>query len=296
MQEAKAYIEQRLQIQQLHELPPLPFAAARILQILSSSYDSADIHELADLIKLCPGLSARIVGLANTAYFQGNRKVYTVLDAVIRIGLSMVKGLTLGILLANPLKPYKVTLVHLKQYWYEAILTATCASQLAGFMGTEGRPLKEEAYLAGLLHNLGLLILAHVFPEEMAVVFADELRDSHVTLVNKQRTLLCVDQHQAASWVLHHWRLPERLIAVVEHYHEPGYRGEHWQLSLLIGFCSRWIVHRFEALDLLDQQADSVSALAIARADLGRLASACREHADKLLELADLLGKDTSTE
>lgn len=291
MRETDVTTNKRLQIQKLDELPPMPFPPGKILDLLSFSYEAASVSELADIIKLSPPLSARLVGLANTAYFHGRHPVHTVNDAITRIGLRMVKGLTLAVLLSSPFKPESVPNFPVKQYWREAVMTATCASQLASHMHLADRPFKEEVYLAGLLHNLGLLVLAHVFPQDMARIFANAPCCDDITLVQQERSVLCTDHHQAATWILRKWHVPERLLIAAQHYHEPGYRENDWQLCLLIGFCTRWIQQSFAQIDERDSAANTLSALAIGASALERARHLCEQQSTKLDELAELLSQ-----
>ena len=291
MSETDATSNKRLQIQKLDELPPMPFPPGKILDLLCFSYETVRVSELADIIKLSPPLSARLVGMANTAYFYGTHPVHTVSDAITRIGLRTVKGLAFAIVLSSPFKPESVPNFPVKQYWRDAIMTATCASQLASHMHVADRPLKEEVYLAGLLHNLGLLVLAHAFPQEMVRIFANTPSCNDITLVQQVRSVLGTDHHQAAAWILRKWHVPERLLIAAQHYHEPGYREKDWRICLLIGFCTRWIQQSFAQIDELDNSANTLSTLAIGVSALERARYLCEQQSTKLDALAELLSK-----
>ncbi|MEE8303272.1 MAG: HDOD domain-containing protein, partial [Candidatus Tectomicrobia bacterium] len=91
----------RLEILKLKTPPSLPAIAQQLLKSLSQ--EDIDIPDLADDIEKCPGLTARILGLANSAYFGCRRTLYTVSDATVVIGLNMVRSVGLAMVLSDPL-------------------------------------------------------------------------------------------------------------------------------------------------------------------------------------------------
>jgi len=141
-------------IQSLQQLPPLSAVATRLLE--EATREDADLHRLARLIEQDPGLAARIIGIANSAYFQRHNDVCTVADAIIRVlGLNLVRSLAIGIALSQPFDASRCPEFDVGRYWYQAMTTATLASRLAPHLRVEHSQL-ECLFLAGLLQTLGL--------------------------------------------------------------------------------------------------------------------------------------------
>jgi HD-like signal output (HDOD) protein len=235
----------RARIRRLTELPPLSLVASRLLGMLSD--EDAEIAAVAGTIELDPALSARVIGVARSAFFGNPGAIYTVKDAIIRVlGLDMVRSLALGISLGDSFSVERRVGLDVHRFWTTALLTAELSGMVAPRLDAPDAPEADAAYLCGLLHNLGLLPLAHLFPEEMASVLRTSAGAPDWTLAPLEQEALGVDHHQAGAWLAHRWHLPRCVMLVMQHYHEPEYRDEQWAANLLVGTCSRWAQWRLE--------------------------------------------------
>ena len=156
----------QINLQRLHELPPLAPEAQALLAILAD--EDSDLEDVARAIERVPALAARIIGLACSAYF-GGKQARSVLDAIVRVlGLSLVRSLALGIVVGGHFDAHRCPAFSPEQYWSSALLTATLARSLAEAAVTEEPVMPDSAYLCGLVHNLGLLAMVHIAPGETA--------------------------------------------------------------------------------------------------------------------------------
>jgi len=149
----------------LDELPQLPAAVHQLLEALCD--DDIDRKRLADIIDRCPSLAAKLVGLANSAYFRRSSAVTGLSDAIFVIGFRTVRSLATATALQAPFENHRCPAFHSGRFWLHAVLTAHVARELAKNAAPDLSLNPEEAYLAGLLHGLGLLALVHLFPDEM---------------------------------------------------------------------------------------------------------------------------------
>ena len=100
--------------------------------------------------------------------------VRSISDAIIRLlGLNLVRDLSLSLILSQPFDVRRCPGFDPMRYWKHAMMTATFAQALAPSVQAEDAPSPSEAYLGGLLHNLGLLALVHVAPDAMGLVFRE---------------------------------------------------------------------------------------------------------------------------
>jgi HD-like signal output (HDOD) protein len=106
----------------------------------------------------------------------------------------------------------------------------------------------EEIYINGLLHNLGIAVLVHLFPREMEEVFlqTNSGEDSSVTACTK--TILGIDQHQAGGWLARRWGLPPDMVAVMEHHKELDYQQDYWPVVQTVGYCARQAGNLFHGI------------------------------------------------
>jgi HD-like signal output (HDOD) protein len=156
------------------------------------------------------------------------------------LGTNNVFSIALSVVLAGPFKANKCPGFHLELYWAEALKTAILAQSLAQHVTNRGPDMEKKAYLCGLLHNIGLLVLAHAFPGKISQVFSIEASEPDRDIAEVEDRLIGIDRRHAGAILARKWNLPKELFAVIEHQHDPSYRGEHWRLALLVGTCAKW--------------------------------------------------------
>lgn len=283
----------QLQINRLQELPPLSLVSQRLLETLAD--DNVAMDEVARVIELDPALAARIVGVARSAFFGNTSTIFNVKDAVIRVlGLDMVRSLALSISFGNSLRYERVRRFDAAAYWTTALLTADMARYLAPRVTVADKPAADPAYLAGLLHNLGVLALAHLFPAELSQ--AMEAADGapwHET-APFEREAVGIDHHSAGGWLARRWHLPEEVITTMEHYHQDDYRGPLWSTAMLVGSCARWAEwRRHDEAGIPDAVAASLAGLGIAGKDMGRLVQAFERKYEQTSQMAASLSQGT---
>lgn len=225
-------------VQDILLLPPLPAIAIKLLQVVSR--EDCDIHALAHLIEQDPGIAARIVGIANSAYFARPLPVCSVADAIVRVlGLNLVRGIAIGIALSKPFDPGACPEFQLERYWYRAMGSATLAAQLAPLAH-----LPETAhaclFLSGLLHNLGQLVLAHAFPDRMNQVFRVWAQQPGQSLLALEAQHLAMTEVEAGALVARRWQLPSGVSDVIEFRRDPSRAGASTPLVELIAYCANF--------------------------------------------------------
>ena len=234
-------IDHRVEIQKISDLPPLPVIANKLMAKINNS--EADIDDIAGIIIQDPGLTAKLLSLANSAFFSFGRNVNTVSEAIINVlGLELVKSLSIGLILNGTFDVKKCKHFNLGQYWVCALLTAELLQRLSKIKSVDPKVNPNFYYLHGLLHNIGMLIMADCFPEETDHILMNKEEFPEQKLVDIENHYLGIDHHCAAIYLANKWNLPEDIIVVMSQYFEPAYQGDHWQASQLCGFCSR-LVH-----------------------------------------------------
>lgn len=199
----------RIEIHKLKLLPPIPVELQRLLEIVRDEQTTLD--QLYAAVENSPALTARLLGLANSAYFGQAGAVSTIRQAIYQVlGLNMVKSLVYAQLLSQTLDTSRCSAFRGEQFWSESLLTATFAQRLAG----QARVDAGVAYTTGLLANLGLLALVHTFPDEMATMFHDA-EENHLRLSHQLRGQLGMDQYRAGAWLASRWHFPDALCLAI---------------------------------------------------------------------------------
>ena len=235
--------ETRIEVLKLHELPAVPAVAHQFIQAVEDP--DIEVRQIAAIIERDPALTARIVGLANAAYFGVSERVTTVEEAIFKVlGINTAKSLALSIVLSGPLRPDRCPGFDLERYWWTAVLAATIGQRLAPFVRAGDGANNGEAYLGGLLHGLGLLAMAHLYPGLMGEVLAESGPQDRHALLQREQEAFGVDHRQVGGWLGRKWHLPEPVTAVIIHHsHEPAasYDGASWPLVHLVGVAIRWV-------------------------------------------------------
>lgn len=233
-------LETRLEVQKLKSLPAMSLVVRQFLEACSDS--DVAIERLAHIIEKDPALLARIIGVANSAFYSPAEPVASAEEAIFQVlGVDMAKNLALGIVLSGPFSTDRCPLFPLATFWLESVITATLVHDFAPLVAAEPKLKEGDAYLAGLLHSFGLLVLIHLYPDEMNAIFAKSHGCcSSYELIREERDLLQVDHLEVGAWLGRKWHLPEKIVLVMENYLNLNYRGKGRALVLLINFSTRW--------------------------------------------------------
>ena len=276
----------RLEIQKIKNLPPLPVIAQQLVGALNNPETSID--DIVDIIKKDPTLTSRILGLANSAFFGFNRKVYTLNEAIINVlGLDLVRGLGLTMVMGGVFDMRKCSEFDITRHWCSALMTADMASRTARLLKPEQEINHQNLFLYGLLHNFGILILVDRFPQIMTEIFNVAKRHMERRLIHTEQAILDMDHHQAGAWLAKKWQLPDDIISVIQHHHYTDYRGEHWRAALITGYCSRatrsWILDQDK---LLPDETEVLQILEIHPEKIKKIADKCREKMEETQNIA----------
>lgn len=230
----------RRRVLETQELPPLPMVAAELLNLLQSEDDDA-LEQLRGVLERDPGLSARVMGWANSAYFGTRGNVRSLDRAIFGIlGLRTVQSLLLSIVLNRAFDTRSCPNFNLTDYWYRALLTAHCAKATIP-LRREGPALDpEDGFLGGLLHNLGVLVLVHLYPEAMDGVFDALDNPDDEALRDGEEAAVGVDHCAAGAWLARRWHLPDNVVAVISDYGvRRPVKADH--LAATVGFCRQQV-------------------------------------------------------
>ena len=224
----------RGRLQSIRELSSLPAVACRLLELLSD--EDVALRELCGVIEQDPGLTARIVGIANSAYFARVREVASVEEATKVLGLNMVQGLAIGIALAQPFDVRRCPEFAVDRYWYRALRAAALAARLGPLTNLDDEQ-RRFLFLAGLVHNIGQLAMVHALPAEMSDVFRQWVETPEPGLCRLERDLLGIDEIEAGTIVALRWHLPKPVAAVIAHRQQPAEAGELAPLTEVVAWC-----------------------------------------------------------
>ncbi len=196
-------------------LPTLPAAALEVIELCRRE----DVHmdKLARTICKDPALAVKVLKTVNSAHYGLRSQVTTVSHALVLLGIGTVKTLALGFTLVGSLRDVKGTSYNPTPIWRRSLLSAFAARSTSLRVGGDDH---EEAFLAGLLQDLGVLALIQV----LGSPYVELLRVSGETsgkLAELERKYLKLDHTEVGEALARKWSLPEQLLLPIRYHESP---------------------------------------------------------------------------
>ncbi len=234
----RAVFQQTLE-KKLADLPPLPAVVTRIMQTINNPSTSAE--ELSRLISLDQGLASKILRIVNSAYYGFPKRISTITHAVVILGFNTVRNLVLGVS-AFGMLPQKGTSSGLNraQFWEHSVAVAIMSSIITKRRKPQTRSAVEEAFIVGLLHDLGKLFLDCYFPVQFAVCVAFAGREN-ITEVEAEHRVLDIDHTIVGKKIAEHWNFPPTLTNSIGAHHNPVPDTDHFEMAAII-LAADWMV------------------------------------------------------
>jgi len=214
----------------LEDLPPFPSVATRLLHLLSSK--DVQLAEVGRMVAAEPVFATRVLQMANSPLFSLQGQVRTISHAIILLGLDRVSAIAMTRATADFVAP-ALRIEALRRCWRNSLAGAIVAEKLARACRMDA----DEAYLAGLLRDIGRLALLVKYPEPYANLLA-VTQENVFDLLATERDLFDIDHCQAGAWLTRKMSFPDELCDVVAHHHEPP-AGDVFRLASLIRVADR---------------------------------------------------------
>ncbi len=206
-------------VSKLDTLPAMPVIAQKILALDLESEEGE--RAMLKLIEQDPQIAAKIIGLANTPLFGASKRVSSINDAAMLLGITRVKSVTMGIAVMSSLIKKNPGKLDVQGLWLHSLVVALGLRTIARAMPRNTRPLDDEIFLAGLLHNIGYMVLNHLDQarsDELHTRFATEKGRPTLEI---EAELLEMNHCELGAELAHFWELPETIVAVLRYHHEP---------------------------------------------------------------------------
>ena len=253
----------RQRVERITELPAMPSLAQKIIQLNANPYAHAE--DLAKLVEKDPSLTAQIVRYAQSPFYAYQGQVASVRQAISRVlGYDMVMNISLGVAAARPFKVPPDGPLGLNAFWRDATYSAALTQALCNAMPRAKRPRAGTAYLAGLLHNFGFLLLGHLFPEEFEELHRAVRNEPETPVVELEQRLIGATHMEMASWLMEAWNMPAEILVVQQEHHNLDYVGPHAEYVHLVALADRLL----KGLDMGDAVSSEIPASLLAAVGL----------------------------
>lgn len=235
----------RARLSESIEIAPLPLSSQHLLS-LKSKVDVSGA-ELANVIEMDPSLASQVISWANSPYYGAPGSIRSIQDAVLRVlGFDLTMNMALGLALSRQIRLPKDGVHGHKHFWRDALLKALLVEKLVKKMPPLTRPYAGLAYLGGLLHNFGYLVLAEVFPPYFSLYCRNQEANPHVPSMYLERFLFGITREQIASYLFTTWGLPNEMCVAIRQQHNPHYTGEHFKYANLLYLAEQYLQPNWE--------------------------------------------------
>jgi HD-like signal output (HDOD) protein len=258
-------------------LPAMPQILLKLLELCQA--DGAGMAEMAKLVANDAGMTVKILDVANSAAFQRGGQKAGLLQALNLLGSDMIKTLVINASVSQAINGFSAgCATDLRRFWKHALGTAVMAREIARAMDYAHA---EEAYLAGLLHDVGRLALLVAAPDEYLVNF--QAQDDG-QLCEAELQTLHMNHVQAGTWVVERWQLDSFLGDAILYHHEPAKRleGAHALVRLV------HLAHQLASHDLAQPVPQDLGALC--QIDAANLQAIAQGAASQVQKAASYLG------
>jgi putative nucleotidyltransferase with HDIG domain len=211
-------------------LVSFPDAAVRIVSVIEDP-DSRP-EEIAEALALDPALTARLLKIANSAYYSGISKIDSIPRAVTLLGRRQLRDLTIGISAIRAFEGIPIDVVSVEDFWLHSIYCGILAEEIARLGGLKNAA---SAFTGGLLHDIGQLLMFMQMPGEMKEILlaGAELGDD-VPMATLERARLEFDHTEVGAMLAGEWGLPNSLVECISFHHQPSRATEHKELLAVV--------------------------------------------------------------
>ena len=205
-------------IETSRNLPTLPHILVKLIEVCDTETDT--IKEISEVINKDTSLSARLMRLVNSAYYGLPNRVNSIDQVVILLGTNAVKNIAISASVYQAFNKAKDSSVfRLKQFWWHSLMCANLAKRIAEKTAYTA---PDEAFLSGLLHDIGKLVLWVNFSKKYADILQSSRGKPDLLLAGEIR--LGATHCEVGAWMINRWNLQSFMADAVLYHHEPVHR------------------------------------------------------------------------
>ncbi len=284
-------------IEQVYQLPPMPELGSRILALQSDS--NAGAQQLADIVDLDPSLAAQVIRYASSSYYGYPGRITNIRDAIARVlGYDLVMNLALGLAAGGSFRIPPEGPLGLRSFWERAVRVAVLTQKLGSLVPGSSRPATGEAYLCGLLHDFGVLLLGHLCPNDFRLLnsMLAQYPDQSLPAIENQlidtgeaNDLLTLGHARIGAMLMRAWKMPSSVVMTCLQHHNPEYIGEHQLLVHLVRLADELLRQPEGEPEAVIIPEQSLSICRITSKQALDALKECLKSKDELLRLARLM-------
>ena len=268
------------------ELPSMPEIYLRVSELLED--DSSSLGQIAETVQNDPAITGRVLKMVNSSYYGLPSQISSVAQAVRLLGRERLRHILIGSVLRGVFLEQDNPAFSMLDFWQHSIKTAIIARELAVNVEQIDEP--EAMFTAGLMHDIGRLLLINRFPERMLAAEEYMMR-KRVDVLSAELIQMGVTHTAVGEALMHYWGLPPLLVECAGNHHESVHDGRHRYASHLVylaGQLSQYVppLDEQETRNILDD-IDNWDMVGLSLEQIG---NACQQADDMVFEVMESLG------
>ncbi len=217
------------------ELSSLPEIYIRVSELLDD--ESSTSEQIGTLVQSDPALAVRILKVVNSAYYGFPNEISTISQAINILGRNPLRQLLMGTVLGGVFSRLSNDVFAIDAFWQHSVHTAVIAKYC--YEHIVGKFKSDEIFIAGLLHDIGHLVIAHALPDISTHIQQARTEHKH-NVCAIEHNLLGFSHNEVAAAIMQQWELPVVLRQCALHHHTPQHAGEFTVQT--------WIIHIADTL------------------------------------------------
>ncbi|MBU0479466.1 MAG: HDOD domain-containing protein [Proteobacteria bacterium] len=215
-------------IKKSRDLPSLPTIAVQINAEIAK--ESLTAKSIAAIISRDLSLVAKILKMANSAFYGLSSQVDTIERAVMVLGMTSVKSLAMTLSVSSFFREEASGTIDMEGLWHHSLGCAITAKSLV----KHDKNLAENAFICGILHDIGKIVIANLMPEEMMMIMGT-VAENHIRQSDAEREVLGFDHAQVGAELARSWHFPREYIDAIAHHHQPSFAGDETPGGRIMG-------------------------------------------------------------
>lgn len=208
-------------------IPTLPKLAVKILDAVKD--EDSSLERLATVVSSDPALVAKVLKVANSSLYGVRTRVGSIKQAIAMLGLNALKNIALSFVIVESLQGAGERQFGFELYWKRALTAAVAANLTARCL----KQAPDEAFVCGLLQDIGIIILYMARPDDYSRIF-DERKITGLSIAALEKKLLGCDHQEIGAGVLERWGLPPSISEPIRYHHHDGQAPAQYQMQTRI--------------------------------------------------------------
>jgi HD-like signal output (HDOD) protein len=213
----------RKKLETIVQIPPIPYVISEVLKAVDNSNIAAS--SLASIIERDQALTAKVLTVANSPFYGFPRKISTIDLAIVILGMNSIREIVLSLIIQKFFVRRMSNIFDIRSFWDYSVFCGACSRFLARKLGYR---LAGEAFVAGLMHDIGILILIQNFTAQFKEILSLQ-SEKAISFVDAEKISLESTHCELGVWIAEKWNLPSQLCDSIQ-YHHSSYQ-EVQQLS-----------------------------------------------------------------